>query len=371
MSDADEARALIGHARALASTGRFGDAVAGFDEVVERFGQTDDPALEFWVGEALFSKAISLQQIERDEQAVEVCKQMAARFRNRPDFRGQFARALVQQGQTLARLERLDDAMKVWDELLESFNDATEPPLAMGVAIAYFGKAAAQRRLDHLDDALNTYDELVLRFSTSPFPVLRQRVDAALSEKVFVLLLDQRYDEAIVVANAAVERLGEMGESDALAIAVLNLGGALAREGRFEEAVNVYDLLIDQLEDSEALRGRRILAISNKVEAMTMLGRADDAIDLHADMLGRYGDEVPEAFADAAERNQFDEGAKPVVAGLLLKQALAFADLDHTERARAAVDNLLDRFGNEPGDEFARVLETARELREQLLEDED
>jgi tetratricopeptide (TPR) repeat protein len=373
MSDVDDAQALLERARAFGSTGRYGDAVAGFDQLIARFGDSADPEVDWVVAEALFAKGLSLTQVERDEQATQVFEQMAARYRNRPGFEGHLSRALVQQASTLNRLDRLEDALVVYDEVLSTFSDAMEPPLAMGVAFAYLGKAGVQRRLDRLDDALETYDDLVIRFSDSPFPVLRQRVDLALSEKVFVLLIHGRYDEGIVVANAAVERLGQAGDSDALAIAVLNLGGALANEQRFDEAIDVYDLLIDQLADAElpVLRGRRILAISNKVDALVALEREDEAAELHNEMLERYGIEVPAAFADAAARNQYDEGAKAVVATMLLKQALALADLDRTQQARVAVDDLIDRFGGEPGDEFARVLETAREFREQLPEDED
>jgi tetratricopeptide (TPR) repeat protein len=371
VSEVDEAQALLARARALAASGRYGDAVALFDALVERFGDSADPALDAEVGEALFSKALSLQQIEREQQAVEVYEQMAARYRDRPDFHGHLSRALVQGATALGRLDRLDEAVDTWDELLESFRDVSEPPLAVGVALAYLGKAGALRRLDRVEEAISSYDELIVRFSDSPFPVLRGRVDAALSEKVFVLLLQRRWDEAIVVANGAVERLGQAADPDALAIAVINLGGALANERRFEEALEVYDRLIDELASPQlpVPRGRRILAISNKVEALRGLGEEDAALELYTDMLERYGAEVPQAFGDAAARNAYDETAKAVVAGLLLKQALALGDLDRKAEALATVNHLVERFESEPGDEFARMLEIAREFQKQLLDE--
>lgn len=371
MSELEQAEALLERARALATTGRFGDAVAAFDEVVARFGATTDPAVENLVGDALFWKAQSLHRIERDEDALGLYEQMAGRYRGRPEFRGPLSRALVQHATTLARLGQPQDALVIWDELLASFDDVDAPPLAMGAAMAYAGKAAALRRLDRADEAIDVYDEAIVRFSDSSFPVLRGRADAALSEKVFVLLLGRRYDEAIVVAHAAVGRLGESGDPDALAIAVLNLGGALANEGRFDEAIGVYDALIERLDDTEApvLRARLILAISNKVEALTALDQDDEANELHGEMLERFGREVPRAFADAAARNAYDENAKAVVAGMLLKQALSFAELDQKPEALVTVENLIARFGNEQGPDFERLLELANEFREQLREE--
>jgi tetratricopeptide (TPR) repeat protein len=371
MSEAEDAQQQIERARAYLAAGRYGDAVAAFDDVVARFGHSSDQEVDWLVGDALLAKANGLLQIERDEMALAVYEEMAARYRDRPGFRGQLSRALVQQGTTLARLGRPEDALAVWDELLATFPDDRVPPLAMGVAFAYDGKAAALRALGRLGEALAVYDDLIVRFSDSDFPVLRRRVDAALSEKVFVLLLERRYDEAIVVANAAVDRLGQAGDADALAIAVLNLGGALAAEQRLDEAIDVYDILIDRLGDTDVpeLRLRLIMAISNKVEALTALERGDDAEQLHREMLDGFGDEVPRAYEDAAARNGTGENAKPVVAGLLLKQAIALADLDHRQQALVVVENLIERFGDETGPLFEGVIGIARELRGQLADD--
>ena len=52
-----------------------------------------------------------------------------------------------------------------------------------------------------------------------------------------------------------------------------------------------------------------ILAISNKVEVLAMLERPDEAVELHKDLVRRYGEDVPKAFADAAARNEHDEAA--------------------------------------------------------------
>ena len=373
MSDADEVHASLEHARTLAEAGRYGDAVRAFDEIVTRFGDSTETRIEALVGDALFWKAQSLHQVERDQDALTVYGEMASRFRDRPEFRGLLSRALYQQGTTLARLGEPQNALEVWDEMVATFADEDAPPLAMGLAFAYQGKGAALRRLDRPDEAIDVYDDLIVRFSDSDFPVLRGRADAALSEKVFVLLLSGRYDEAIVVANAAVGRLGASADPDALAIAVLNLGGALANEQRFEEAISVYDALIEQIGDTPvpALRFRVILAINNKVEALMALGRDDEATDAHEQMLDTFGDEVPRAFADAASRNKYDEDAKAIVAGMLLKEALSLAELDHKREALVSVEHLIERFGNEDGPDFERVLQIAHEFRDQLLEDED
>jgi hypothetical protein len=87
-------------------------------------------------------------------------------------------------------------------------------------------------------------------------------------------------------------------------------------------------------------------------------------------MMGTFGDEVPRAFADAAARNAYDEDARGVVAAMLLKEALSLADLGHKREALVSVEHLIENFHDEAGADVQRMLAVARDLREQLLQDE-
>jgi hypothetical protein len=102
-----------------------------------------------------------------------------------------------------------------------------------------------------------------------------------------------------------------------------------------------------------------------------MMGRSDDAVALHAELINRFGDRVPQAFGEAAERNEHDKGATAVVAGMLLKQAMVLAELAHAEESKIVLDNLINRFGEEEGSEIERVMERARDFRAQLDEEDE
>jgi tetratricopeptide (TPR) repeat protein len=372
VSEADDARALYQQARAAASDERFGDAIAAFGELVERF-----PQFDMLAARALNGKAWCLEKIERDQAAVGVFDEILERFGDSGDdgIRRQVARALFSRGVALSRLGQDEAAIASWDDLLGRFGpDDAEPEFGRRVWGALERKAAAMRRLEHLDEALEAYDEIVVRFTTSEYPQLRRQADIALSNKAFVLLVDGRIDEAIVVAKAAVGRLGTSEDPSALAIAVLNLGGGLVKEQRLTEAMNVYDALIDRLAAtlSPERHWHLILATSNKVEVLAMMDRTDDAVELHKDLVGRFGDEVPKAFAEAAARNEHDEAAVDIVAGMLLKEAVVLAELGKGEQSLIALNNLIGRYAEEEGEEIERVVDLAREFREQLIDgDED
>src|SRR5690349_25034676 len=101
MSDADDARALYRQARAAAADGRFGDAIAMFDELAERF-----PQFEVLWARALNGKAWCLEKIERDQAAIEAYDQLLERLRHSDDdeVRRQVARALFSRGVGRSRL---------------------------------------------------------------------------------------------------------------------------------------------------------------------------------------------------------------------------------------------------------------------------
>jgi tetratricopeptide (TPR) repeat protein len=375
MSETDEAREVYEAARDASIENRHGDAIAGFRQIVDRFGETSDPWLDWLVGHALYGQAQSLERIERDDEAVQLYTQIVERFGDSEaeDRPRQVARALTHRGSALARLGREDEAIDSWDELIRRFGSFDVPALIGYVSFALERKAGSARKLDRLADAIDSYDEIIVRFTDSEFPPMRRQADVALSNKAFVLMLDGRIAEAIVVANAAVARLDHADAPAELALTVLNLGGALATEERLDEAMTLLDTLIDRLDGDEVaeLRTPLILAISNKVELLSMMGRSDDAVALHTELVERFGERVPQAFGEAAARNEHDEGAAAVVAGMLMKQAMVLAELDHTAAAKIALDNLINRFGGEEGDDIQRVMGMARDFRAQLDEEDE
>ena len=373
--DRDEARSLYERGRRAARDGRQGDALAFFEQVISRYGDATEAWLSELVGQALYGKAYSLEKIEREDEALVLYDEIIERFGSseRTEVQAQLARALYQRGEVLARRGRTDEALATWDDLLARYRDATEPELLRRVAGALDRKAAAFRRLERLDEAAQAYDEIIVRFADSEFAPMRHQADLALSNKAFVLLVQGRYDEAIVVAKGAIGRLDDSNDPRSLAIAVLNLGGALIKQERLGEAMDVYDALIERLDRPEAarLRSQLILATSNRVEVLAMLGRTDDAMVLYAELIERFRDDVPRAFRDNAERNEHDEGATAFVAGMRFKEAVALAELERDTESLAVLNNLIDRFGDEDDDEVRRVLALARDYRAQLLADSD
>jgi tetratricopeptide (TPR) repeat protein len=372
MSDTDEARALFRQGRQAMAERRHGDALATFRELVDRFGTSRDVTIDRIVGNAMHGMALNLALIERDREALAAYDEIIARYRDAEDraLRGHLARALLNRGLALEQMGHHEQAIETWDDVIARF-DADERFRAPAL-LAREQKASTLRALDRLDEALALYDDVLLRAADADPRQVQRHTDLALSNKAFVLLLQDRLDEAIVVADATVERLDDSERPADLAIAVLNLAGALVKRGRLEEALDVYQGLTERLgaDPAPEVLEHLIVAVTNEVEVLGMLGRAEDAEETHADVLQRFGEKVPRALQRAAARNEQDEGGAPVVAGLLLKQAIALFQLERDDEALICVNDLIERFSDETNPEVERVLAMARAFRQQLREEE-
>jgi preprotein translocase subunit SecA len=84
------------------------------------------------------------------------------------------AKALVNKGITLGDLNRSEDEISVYDEVLRRFGDATEPAMREQVARALLYKGFRLGDLNRSEDEISVYDEVVRRFGNATEPAVRE-----------------------------------------------------------------------------------------------------------------------------------------------------------------------------------------------------
>jgi tetratricopeptide (TPR) repeat protein len=97
--------------------------------VVDRLGDTPEPELREQVARALYNQGGTLALLGRSEEAIEVYDELVDRFGNATELREQVARALYNKGVALGLLGRTEEAIGVFKEVVDRFGDATEPEL--------------------------------------------------------------------------------------------------------------------------------------------------------------------------------------------------------------------------------------------------
>jgi tetratricopeptide (TPR) repeat protein len=114
---------LLNDAIRLGRKGRNDEAIAIYDDLINRFGS--DPATQSDIGAALRNKGIALGELGRIDEAIAVYDDLISRrFSHRLIVH--VALALRNKGVLLERLGRIDEAIAVYDNLINRFSSVAE-----------------------------------------------------------------------------------------------------------------------------------------------------------------------------------------------------------------------------------------------------
>ncbi|HEX5885439.1 MAG TPA: SIR2 family protein [Pyrinomonadaceae bacterium] len=265
------------------------------DELVER-QVIETPAMQVRVANALVNKGITLGSLNRSEEAISVYDDVLQRFGDaaEPALRAQLANALVGKGFRLGTLNRSEEEITVYDEVLQRFGEATEPALRAHVAKALVNKGITLSSLNRHEEEITVYDEVLQRFGDATEPVLRARVATALVNKGVALGSLNRHEEAIMVYGEVLQRFGETTEpalQEQIAKSLVNKGVSLSSLNRSEEEIAVYDQVLQRYGEAtdEYLEKQVARASVYKGITLSSLNRNEEAIAMYEEVLQRYG----------------------------------------------------------------------------------
>lgn len=190
--------------------------------------------------------------LQRGEEAISAFEDVIERFGTAPELplRQSVADALVRKVRTLGELNHGEGVIAVCNDLFALFGAASEPPLREVVAGALFSKAEWLDALGYSKQATTVYDNVIERFSAATELSLRECVANAFVNKGIILLRALGCgDDAIAVYDNAVKRFGaatELPLRQCVANALVNKGITLAALGREAEAIAACDDLIER-----------------------------------------------------------------------------------------------------------------------------
>ena len=356
--DLSAAKALFDKAVALSTQNRADEALAAFDEVVCRFGESDAPALLELVVKALVNKGFALGSLDRPEEALAVYDEVIRRFgeSDAPALFESLVVALVNKGSALVALNREEEALAACDGAVRRFGESDVPALLGNVAYALVNRGVVLGRLNRAEEALAVYEEVVRRFGESDAPAVRGLVVRALVNKAISLNALNRLEEALAAYDDALHQFEAGGPPAVLglvALALVDKGVALDVLNRPEEALIAYEEVVRRFGESEmpVLLYPVAKAFAGKGTTLIGLKRNEDALGAYDEVLRRFGaNETPEI--------------RQLVAMVLINKGVIFGELNRPEEALAACDEALYRFGKMPllVDEVATALVNKGEI---------
>ncbi len=358
-----EASELLKRALVLAENGRLQDAVAVWDEVIQKFGKSDSPTDREWVSQAFVNKGKALGVLGRVEEALTVLDEVVRRFgedtgeANPPAV----ATALSSKGGMLNNLDRHTEALAAWNEVTRRFGKSRVPALEKLVVDALIGTAVALKTLNRPQEALEVWDEVLERVDKRDSPVLHGNLSIAMVGRGHALIAQNRLDEAINAWGAMVDRFGKNGSPEIVeqvASALANIGTALFRLGRLEEALSTFDEVVQSYNDSDVPYLREVVArcFVNKGNVLAALKRETEALSSWEEAISGF------------EKSSSPEMAEPYC-NALMNRAAALHNAERPEEALQLWSDVVERFGGDSRPEVLDMVADAQTNRGTLLEE--
>ena len=304
--------------------------------------------------------------------------------------------ALLVRALNLGEQGRSAQAVEVYDRLLAALADSNETIFDEAIAVALFNRGNMLGELGKHNEALSSYAAVVGRFGASDVPLIAEKVAIALYNSAKLLERDPTRTKEAIGAYQQIGRRFQVSRGiypqAIVAEAYVNMGVLL---GNSEDAVNVYDVVIDRYRASsradfrepvkKALlnKGRVLMAMDRTAEALdafnavlahpgTSKARAELwAIFWKMDVLSSLGreHEVPGLCDKLVESIDPTMGLELREAGarsLLTKASILRARGDRIGEV-AAYDALLSRFGLDPDRELVTLVIASQEGKVEAL----
>ena len=277
--------ALINKGVALGTMKRHNDALSAWQEVVNRFESSDGEVFHGAVARALVNRASMLGTLNFPEDAMAICNSALDRFTatDSPAVLAEVAAALYWKGMAFAQLNRPVEAFATWDEIVQRFGPSDEPAIHRQVASALLAKGELLSESNRLEDALDASDELVQRFASSDVTPVRDAVATALHNKGATLFELNRLEEALEAFDDVIQRFGSddiPAVQDVVSKTLLSKGTLLAHMNRATEALGTWDQVVQRFETSDhpMLLNATQIALFNKAALELANGRSEVAI---------------------------------------------------------------------------------------------
>jgi len=324
----------------LLGMGKFVDVLENSQKIIsERLGNDSTLMTQNLVARLKNCQGIALNGLDRFEEAITIFNEVLERVANSRsrDFQERETAASINKASSLAGLSRHEEALIVYDQIVVRFEASNEPFFQGRVAWALNEKGRLLRRLKRPAEAMIAFDQVLKRLSGNRDPEYNEEIASALINKTLSLVELDSLKDAISVCDQIIYYF-EDSDSSSLQIKVtwaFNEKGLRLRQlKQAEEAILIFDRNLDRLDkgDTRNFDEGIAVALNGKSLSLSDLGRLPEAIDA-CDQIISYFEASDKPFLQMKIAWAFNEK------GRRLKQ------LQRPEEAITSFNQVLERFG--------------------------
>jgi len=221
--------------------------------------------------------------------------------RGNPAFDEHVAYAILNKGIVLYKLERLEEAVAAFSDLIERFSGTNGSGLNTLLSIALFNMAGAFARLRSGEKAIKAYNHLISRFGASADPAVLTYVAGALINKADTLHSMDRSTEAVATLDEVTDRFTAAAEErlrHLAADALVRKGAVLQSIGfrddavlTWEEVISLFGSAESQVLNEQVVRAKRhISSEASNVAHYNGEGATVDLLSLAFELKNIRGD---------------------------------------------------------------------------------
>jgi tetratricopeptide (TPR) repeat protein len=354
------------------------EAAKIYEQIIERYGEeSDNPYIRERIVNALEKIASIFLDEGNNEEVIRTVDVLRTNLggENGDDLSMHIVRGLNYKALALSRLGRLEEAVDVDEEALTRFSGVSEPLVLEALASILGHMGYCLRLLGRFDEALDVWDEISERYSDVDLPNLRIAVGDALKEKTTLQALMGRSNDAMISASALAEltdNVTGLDESVRSAEALVAQGAAMLSNKRFEDAIRIFDEVIDRFDASLELELREVVthALYSKATGLECLGNKEEATEVFRDMLSRFGEEALHMFDSVINVmiTPTDLSQREGIVAMYYGKAVALRDLGRNDEALSTIADLIARFGCDKDCKIQETISDARRVQEGILE---
>lgn len=270
---------LMRRARLLSELERYPEEIESLAEIDSLFGGDEDEELRRTHAISLFHRAYRVSALGRPDEALAICKRAVDLYGTDPDERVREAlrKTLLERNRLLHLLERYEEELSSLDETLQHIQMDEEPELEVR---ALRTKASALAKLGREPEAIEALDEAFERLASED---AKARLQAAQAGLAAALLRGgaEGFGAQAAALGDLIDRLApdEGIPDDFVPELRFRRGVTLTEAGRYEEALAVYDELIESAwNGSEKARLLTASGLHNRAGVLSILKRPEDGL---------------------------------------------------------------------------------------------
>ncbi|RDE18342.1 hypothetical protein DV711_16935 [Motiliproteus coralliicola] len=291
------------------------EEIACYEQLLQRYRDSDQPALQDRCASALLNMGATLSQQDQPDNAIACYEELLQRYgdSNQPALQEYCAKALWNKGATLGQQGQPDKKISCFEKLLQRYVDNDQPPLQEQCAMVLLNMGVTLGQLKKSDEEIACYEQLLQRYSNSNQLTLQEQCAMALLNKAATLIQQGQLDKAIACYE---QLLQQYGDSDQLTLqeycakALWNKGAALGQQGQSDEEIACYEQLLQRYDSSDqaTLQALCASALLRKGVMLDQQEEPDEKIACYEQLLQHYHDSNEPALQELYSKTLNDKG---------------------------------------------------------------